>query len=103
MSKFSNYRPISILPSLAKVLERIVYNRLTEYLKEHNLLYSHQYGFREKHSTAMALVQLIDRFSRALDNNEFTIGVFTDLSKAFDTVDHSLLAKKLQLYGIRGI
>ena len=62
MSKSSNYRPISILPCLAKVLERIVYNRLTDDLNEHNLLYPHQYGFREKHSTAMALVQLIDRF-----------------------------------------
>lgn len=68
-----------------------------------NTIFSHQYGFREKHSTAMALVQIIDRFSRALDNNEFTIGVFIDLSKAFDTVDHSLLVKKLHMYGIGGI
>lgn len=84
--------------------ERIVYNRLIEYLNEHNLLYFHQYRFGKKTlCAAMALVQLIDRFSRALDNNEFTIGVFIDLSKAFNTVDHSLLVKKLQLYGIRGI
>lgn len=102
-SIFSNYRPISILPCLAKVLERIVYNRLTEYFSEHNLLYIHQYGFREKHSTAMALVQLMDKFSKALDNNEFTIGIFIDLSKAFDTVDHDILLTKLQLYGIKGV
>lgn len=101
-STFSNYRPISILPCFSKVLEKIVYNRLLAYFKENKLLYDHQYGFRENHSTSMALVQLLDNITNALDNNDFTIGVFIDLSKAFDTVDHSILLHKLHDYGIHG-
>lgn len=100
---FSNYRPISILPCLSKVLERLVYNRLIKFFNDNNLLYTHQYGFREKHSTSMALTQLINNISLARDNKEVTLGVFVDLSKAFDTVNHNILLQKLSFYGLNGM
>ena len=78
-----------------------MYNRLFEYLDIKRILYSHQYGFRKGFSTYMALVTLIDNLSTALENGEYAIGIFLDFSKAFDTVDHSILLKKLNHYGIR--
>lgn len=93
-SVFNNYRPISILPCFSKVLEKLVYTRVIKHLND-NILYKHQYGFRKKHSTYMALLQLIDKISTALDKNMFAIGIFLDLSKAFDTVDHDILLSKL--------
>ena len=101
-SLFSNYRPIYLLPCFSKILEKIVYNRLIAHLKDNNLLYDYQFGFRAKHSTSMALVQLVNRISTALDNKELTIGVFIDLSKAFDTVDPNILLTKLQAHGVSG-
>jgi hypothetical protein len=99
----NNYRPISVLPIFSKVLERLMYNRLLAFLNKNNILAKNQYGFREKHSTSMALLQLVDDISKELDNKNNTIGIFIDLSKAFDTIDHSLLLKKLARYGVRGI
>ena len=97
----NNYRPISVLPVFSKIFERIMYNRLFEYLDTKKILYSHQYGFRKGFSTYMALVTLIDNLSTALENGEYAIGIFLDFSKAFDTVDHTILLKKLNYYGIR--
>ena len=102
-SDFQNYRPISVLPSISKVFEKIVYNRLLSYLQSNNVLCDNQFGFRKNHSTYMALIELYDKVSLAIDNNEFSIGIFIDLSKAFDTLDHSILLKKLEHYGIRGM
>jgi len=99
----SNYRPISVLPVFSKILEKLMYNRLLKYLNSKNILNKNQYGFREKHSTYMALLQLIDDISKEMDNRNHTIGIFIDLSKAFDTIDHKLLLKKMEFYGIRGI
>jgi hypothetical protein len=99
---FGNYRPISILPIFSKILERIIYNRLLTYLDKMHILSSNQYGFRKNYSTYMALIELIDSLSHSIDNNEYTIGIFVDLSKAFDTVDHKILISKLNHYGIRG-
>ena len=99
---FGNYRPISILPIFSKILERIIYNRLLAYLDKMHILSSNQYGFRKNYSTYMALIELIDSLSHSIDNNEYTIGIFVDLSKAFDTVDHKILISKLNHYGIRG-
>ena len=99
----TNYRPISILPVFTKIIEKIMYERLNNHLSKNNILYSKQHGFRTGHSTAMSLINLQEQISAAIDNNEFSVGIFIDLAKAFDTVDHVILLKKLQHYGIRGV
>ena len=99
---FSNYRPISVLSSISKIFERLAYNRLIKFITKHDILYTNQYGFRQNHSTYMAALSLIDRISTGLDNKLTTAAIFIDLSKAFDTIDHSILMEKLFAYGIRG-
>ena len=98
---FSNYRPISILPAFSKLFEKVMYNRLINFLNLHNILYSKQFGFRNNRSTALALIDLINNISSAIDRNETTLGIFLDLSKAFDTINHEILCQKLQHYGIQ--
>ena len=100
---FSNYRPVSVLPVLSKLIERLMYNRLIHYINENKLLYKYQFGFQTGKSTHMALIVLLDKISEALDWGECVIGVFLDFSKAFDTVDHSILLKKMHKYGIQGL
>ena len=99
----NNYRPISVLPVFSKILEKIIYKRLNSYLNNYNLLTHKQYGFRENHSTYMALVDLVDRVSKEIDSGQLSLGIFIDLSKAFDTIDHTILINKLPYFGIRGI
>lgn len=101
--KFSNYRPISILSCFSKILEKILYNRFIDFINKQNILFSSQYGFRKNHSTFMAILDLVDNISQAFENNEFTVGIFIDFKKAFDTVDHNILLDKLDFYGFRGI
>ena len=98
----SNYRPISLLSNLDKVLEKLIYKRVYNYLTRLNLLYTRQFGFRHKHSTLHTLLNMCQKISDALDEKKFVCGVFVDLQKAFDTVDHSILLAKLHHYGIRG-
>ena len=102
-NEFSNYRPISILPFFSKIFEKIVYTRLINYLNKADVLTSSQYGFRKKSSTYMALVDICEQITNSIDNRDYCAGVFIDLSKAFDTIDHTILLTKLQHYGIRGI
>ena len=99
-SDISNYRPISVLPCFSKTLERLMYNRPYKYLKENNILYEKQFGFQGGYSTSDAIVQLVDKTFDSFEKEQFTLEVFIDLSKAFDTVDRSILLKKLKLYGI---
>ena len=99
----SNYRPVSILPQFSKVLEKLYEKRLRAFIDKNNLLFSGQYGFRTNRSTSLALNELIDTIVTALGENKFCIGVFIDLKKAFDTVDHTLLIQKFKYYGVRGI
>ena len=100
---FSNYRPVSVLPVMSKVLERLMYNRLLNYLNKYKILYDFQFGFRNKHSPNLALIYLIDKISTALEKGEYVLGLFLDFSKAFDTVDHAILFEKLEYYGVNDI
>ena len=100
---FNNYRPVSLLSIFSKIFEKAMYSRVVDFLEMHKILYDKQFGFRKKHSAFMAHMILVDTLIRALQNQEFVIGVFLDFSKAFDTVDHIILLSKLSHYGIRGI
>ena len=97
-----NYRPISILPSISKIFERIIFNQINDHFTSHDLYYNGQYGFREKHSTQLAALELIDRITHELDLGNTPINIYIDLSKAFDTLDHNILISKLQHYGFKG-
>ena len=98
----SNYRPISLLPIFSKIFEKLMYRRLFRFLEVHNVLYSLQFGFQENHSIDHALVSLTEAIRNTLDNKRFGCGIFIDLQKTFDTVNHEILLSKLEHYGVRG-
>ena len=97
----NNYRPISILPVLSKVLEKHVHESLSDYLHQHKLLHKTQFGFRAQHSCETALVNMIDLWLNAIDNGQMIGVVLVDFKKAFDLVDHQILINKLEMYGIK--
>ena len=98
-----NYRPIALLPIFSKVLEKIIYKRLNDFLSKKNILIPQQCGFRRHFSTQMGVFNLLSNIIKAIDGNKYCLGIFLDLSKAFDTIDHSILLNKLEHYGIRGL
>ena len=100
-TSIENYRPLSLLSSISKVFERVVFNQLYQYLDVNNLLFDSQYGFRKQHSTELAALELIDRIHKSMDNGQIPVSIFLDLSKAFDTLDHTILLSKLKHYGIK--
>ena len=99
---FTNYRPISLLPIFSKVIEKVICIQINDFFVENKLFFNHQYGFRSGHSTELAALELTDRIISALDNHNTPLNIFLDLSKAFDTLDHTILSDKLRYYGIRG-
>ena len=100
---FENYRPISLLSNVNKIFEKLVYKRSYSFLNINNCIYELQFGFRAKYSTNHALISLTDLIREALDYGKLVCGVFIDLQKAFDTVDHDILLKKLEFYDVRGL
>lgn len=97
-----NYRPISLLSTLSKLLEKIICKQLVNHLESNNLLYMHQYGFQHGKSTEHNLLQFTNYINTALNEKKYAIGIFLDLKKAFDVCSHSILLNKLKKLGIRG-
>ncbi|CAG4985866.1 unnamed protein product [Colias eurytheme] len=98
----NNYRPISILPTLSKVFEKLILNQLTSHFASNNLLHTKQFGFTKGRSTTDAGVALLTHIYKAWENSKNALGIFCDLSKAFDCVEHCTLLRKLSHYGIKG-
>ena len=98
----SDNRPISLLSNLNKIMEKLIFKRVYEFLEKYNCFYDLQFGFRSKHSTVHALISITESIRSALDENKYVCGIFVDLQKAFDTVKHDILLDKLHHYGIHG-
>ena len=99
--QLNNYRPISILPFMSKILEKLIHCRLMCHLNQNNIIHQNQFGFQKKKATYMPILLLQDTITRAFEEGEFALGLFLDLKKAFDTVNINILLEKLQKYGIR--
>ena len=97
----NNYRPISLLSIFDKIIEKLIHKKLYGFLEEHNILYHNQFGFKKNNSTVHALIQISEMIKASIDTEKFGCGIFIDLRKAFDTVNHEILQNKLEHYGIR--
>ena len=101
--ELSNYRPISVLNIFSKIFERLMCNKLIQFFYQYNVLYQNQFGFRQGHSTHNALITLVDSITKFLDYGDIVIGVFIDIKKAFDTVNHKILLKKYTIMEFVGM
>ena len=101
-NEISNYRPISLLPVVSRLFEKLVYDQLYTYLISNNLIHPGQSGFRSFHSVLTCLQKCTNYWYRNIDKGKYTSVSFTDLKKAFDTVDHQILLNKLKVYGLSG-
>ena len=101
-NEMSNYRPISLLTAISKIFERITYSRLVQHFECNNYFTTAQYGFRKELHIENAVFSLLDRITALIDKQQRVGGIFCDLTKAFDCVDHNILLHKLQYYGIIG-
>ena len=100
---FSNYCPISLLSNIENILERLIYKGIYKFFSDNNLIYFLQFGFRQKYSTVHALISLTENIRKKTDEGNIGCGIFVNLQKAFNTVEHDILLSKLEHYGIRGL
>lgn len=98
-NKIENYRPISLLTTISKVFEKVIFTQISNYFQCNNLLNECQYGFRKSHSTELAAIRLVDKITSDLDSGKIPFNIFIDLSKAFDTIDLKIFISKLKYYG----
>ena len=101
-NKITNFRPLSVLTFSSKIFERVMYNHLVHFLDSNAQLYHYQFGFRQGHSTQQAIITVVEKITSSLDNGDLVIGLFLDLKKAFDTVDHQILLKKTYICMVSG-
>ena len=99
----TNYRPISLLPIFNKVIEKLMYTRLNNFLEKNKVIFKHQFGFQKNKSTTLAILDVTTKLINAIEHKQFSCCIFLDFAKAFDTVDHEILLHKLEYYGIRGV